>query len=260
MLPQLGLLPNLKLLVFRRMGSIKRIDDIDLSGGNRAAFSRLSKVTIEDMEKLETFIFPSIAELVIQKCPELSFGPLPPRAQRLVISDCNGVMSSWEERQGDSEEVSSTSTPVTELVVENYNLPQDDSALLHHLPGLHSLTIKNSHGMVSLPEYLSDLTSLRELTIQSCHGMESLLQSMDKLTNLKDLYILDCPGLNKWCESDENKTKLAHIRPKYEKSGASKAGNQQLHTQMNPAAASLAQGAERVLATRRSLQRQATRL
>jgi len=57
-LPQLGLLPNLRLLVLRRMGSITIIDDIDLSGGNRAAFSRLSKVTIEDMEKLKSVYVP----------------------------------------------------------------------------------------------------------------------------------------------------------------------------------------------------------
>jgi hypothetical protein len=122
-LPPLGLLPNLERLVLRRMASIARISDIDLSNSNQAAFSRISKVTIDDMENLKVFLFPSVAELVIQKCPELSFGPLAPKAQRLVISDCNKVMSSCGKRQGDSDEGSSSSTPVTELVVENCNLP-----------------------------------------------------------------------------------------------------------------------------------------
>jgi hypothetical protein len=75
------------------------------------------------MENLKVFMFPGVSELVIQKCPELSFGPLAPKAQRLVISDCNKVMSSCIKRQRDSEEGSSSSAPLTELVVENCNLP-----------------------------------------------------------------------------------------------------------------------------------------
>ncbi|KAK1677272.1 hypothetical protein QYE76_038120 [Lolium multiflorum] len=226
-LPPLGLLPNLKLLVLRRMPNITRIDDID---SNRAAFSRLTKVTIDDMKNLKVFLFPGVAQLVIQKCPELSFGPLPPKARKLVISGCNKVMSSWGKRQTDGEEGHSSSTPVSELVVENCDLPPGDSSLLHHLPGLRSLTFKKCSDIItsskettqapssleSLPECLGGITSLRELIIQSCIGMKSLIQNMTKLPNLKDLYILDCPELKRWCESEENKAKLAHIRPKYE--------------------------------------------
>jgi hypothetical protein len=122
-LPPLGLLPNLERLVLRRLASIERINDIDLSSRNQAAFSRISKVTIDDMVNLKVFLFPGVAELVIQKCPQLSFGSLAPKAQRLIISDCNKVMSSCVKGQGDSEEGSSSFTPVTELVVENCNLP-----------------------------------------------------------------------------------------------------------------------------------------
>jgi hypothetical protein len=101
------------------MTSITRIDDRDLSGSNREAFSRLSKVTIDEMEKLQVFLFPSVAELMIRRCPELRFGPHSPRAQRLVISDSNKAISSWVRRQGHSDKGSSSSTPVTELIVEN---------------------------------------------------------------------------------------------------------------------------------------------
>ncbi|KAM0882535.1 hypothetical protein ACQ4PT_032234 [Festuca glaucescens] len=212
-LPPLGLLPNLKRLVLRRMASITRIDDIDLSGSDQAALIRVSKVTIDDMENLKVFLFPGVAELVIQKCPELSFGPLPPKAQKMVISGCNKVMSSWRKRQGDGEEGPSSSTPVTELVVENCNLPLE----INQAPSsLQSLCFSHCEEMISLPEYLDDLSSLQELTIQSCHRMEFSLQSMSKLTKLKDLYILDCLELKRWCESKENEVKLAHIRPKYE--------------------------------------------
>ncbi|CAM0908043.1 unnamed protein product [Alopecurus aequalis] len=255
-LPPFGLLPKLQRLVLRRMARIEQIND-GVLGYDQRTSNQLSKVTIDDMENLKVFTFPGVAvlvnqkfpvlpELVIQKCPKLIFGPLPPRAQRLVISNCNNVMTSWRNRKEHSGKRSSSSTPVTELVVESYNLPLGDSSLLHHLPGLRSLTFKNcgdltassteiiqalssletlcfSHceGMISLPGNFGDLTSLKELTIQSCHAMISLLESMHNLTSLKDLYILDCPELKRWCESEENMMYLTRIRPKYEKPGAS---------------------------------------
>ncbi|XP_037475370.1 disease resistance protein RGA2-like [Triticum dicoccoides] len=93
-LPPLRLLPSLQELVLRKMASITRIDDAgDLSGGNRVPFN---KVELDDMDSLEMFNTTWYTnELVIQKCSKLVLGPLPPRAQRLVISDCDQVMSSW---------------------------------------------------------------------------------------------------------------------------------------------------------------------
>lgn len=246
-LPPLGLFPNLERLFLRRMARITRIDAGELSGGNREAFARLSKFTIDDMENLKEFKFAVVDELAIQKCPLLSFGPLPPRAHRLLISDCDQVMSS---SIGGIDGVEGPSSPVTELMVESCNVPLGDWSLLHHLPGLCSLTINNScnltsspeitrvlsslqslcfsqcHGsMESLPVFLCDLTSLQQLAIDECRGIQSLPQGIvDKLIGLKALYIWDCPELKKWCESEENKQKLAHILIKFEKFGTNKTG------------------------------------
>ncbi|KAF7013273.1 unnamed protein product [Triticum aestivum] len=246
-LPPLGLFPNLQRLVLRRMARITTIDAGALSGGNIEAFTRVSKFTIDDMENLKEFKFAAVDELAIQKCPLLSFGSLPPRAHRLLISDSDQVMSS-SVRAIDG--VEGPSSPVTELVVETCNLPLGDWSLLHHLPGLCSLTINNCYSltsspeiisalsslqslcfsqchepMESLPAFLCDLTSLQQLAIDECHGIQSLTEDMlAKLTGLKALYIWDCPELKKWCETEENKQKLAHIRINFEKFDTRKTG------------------------------------
>ncbi|XBI98021.1 hypothetical protein VPH35_018293 [Triticum aestivum] len=221
-LPLLGLFPNLQRLVLRRMARITRIHAGDLSGGNKEAFTRLSKFTIDDMENLKEFEFAAVDELAIQKCPLLSFGSLPPRAQRLLISDCNQVMS---QSIAGIDGVEGPSAPVTELVVQSCNVPLGDWTLLRHLPGLCSLTINNCYNLTSSPEITRALSSLQQLAIDECHGIQSLPEDMlAKLTGLKALYIWNCPELKKWCESEENRQKLAHIQVKFEKFDTSKTG------------------------------------
>uniref|UniRef100_A0ACD5YZH2 Uncharacterized protein n=1 Tax=Avena sativa TaxID=4498 RepID=A0ACD5YZH2_AVESA len=223
-LPALGLLPNLQQVTLRKMASLTRVDASDLGGGSRAAFKRLSKVTIDDMEILEAFMFPGVDELVIRKCPELSFGPLPPRARRLVVSESDKVMTmsslagnSGAETHGDAEVPSTSSTPVSVLVVERCDAPQGDWNLLHLVPGLKILCISQCDSMTSLPKYLGNLSSLRELAIDGCSSIESLPPSIFKLPNLRALYISDChPALKIWCEAEENKKRLAPLGLKYE--------------------------------------------
>jgi Leucine-rich repeat (LRR) protein len=205
------------------MASLTRVDGGDLGAGNRAAFKRLSKVTIDDMEILEVFMLPGVDELVIRKCPELSLGPLPPIARKLVISDSDKVMmmsfpgNEGAERHGDAEGPSTSSTPVSVLVVEHCDVPPGDWNLLHHIPGLRTLCISHCSRMTSLPKYLGNLSSLRELAIDGCNSIESLPESIFKLPNLRALYISDChPALKIWCEVEENKKKLAPLGLKYE--------------------------------------------
>lgn len=220
-LPLLGLLPHLQRVVLRRMGSITRIDAGELSGGNTSAFSRLSKFTIDDMGSLEEFtyyssggceeelLFPVIDELVVNKCPNLSFVPLPPRARRLVISDCNVVMVCWHNRAGTRgvEGPSCICCPVhevTELVVENCRVYLSHWCLLNHLPGLRSLTIKNCSNLISSPENIGLSTlpkqfggfrSLRGLHIEACSRFMYLPDSMKYLTSLESMHIIDCESM-----------------------------------------------------------------
>ena len=82
----------------------------------------------------ELVMFPTLDELVINACPKLRFGDSPPKARKLVISDCDHLMSSPVKRgEHDAVEDPSTSTstaitrgPVTEVVIESCKVPLDE--------------------------------------------------------------------------------------------------------------------------------------
>ncbi|PUZ68747.1 hypothetical protein GQ55_2G053500 [Panicum hallii var. hallii] len=215
-LPPFGMLPNLQQLVLRRMASITRINASDLSGSKN---NRL-KCTIDDMPSLEEFnttyirgdkksTFSAIEELVVQNCPLVRFGTLPPRARRLVISECEKGMDFLGEKQEGHEEEgpSCTSAPITELVVKNCSKPLYQWSLLNHLSILPSLTIENCSLLElcsldndddnSVPEYLGYLTSLPELKIVSCEDVDYQLLRwiIQKLASLKSLHFIDCKDL-----------------------------------------------------------------
>uniref|UniRef100_A0ACD5YUH6 Uncharacterized protein n=1 Tax=Avena sativa TaxID=4498 RepID=A0ACD5YUH6_AVESA len=213
-IPPLGLLPNLQKLILRRMASLRRID---LSDSNRKTFSRPTEFTIDDMEKLEELIMlPAADELVIRKCPKLCFGPLLPRARKLLIFGCNQVMASWHNK---GTVHPTTSEPVvTQLVVESCHLPLSEWSLLHHLPGLHILTIKNCPHLTTfsqeivralsslqtlcfshcdeVPHDLGELSSLRELQLSDCAQLRQLPESLGDLKSLKKLAIERCPAIS----------------------------------------------------------------
>ncbi|KAF7065760.1 hypothetical protein CFC21_071833 [Triticum aestivum] len=251
--PPLCLLQNLRRAVFRRMASITRFNVNDLTDGNRAAIHRLPKFTLEldDMESLEEFkttydrrgkecVLPAIGELVITGCPKLCFGPFTPRARRLVISDCSKLMVySWWNRGGQSVETPITSVLVNELVVKNCNLALYNWTLLHSLPGLYSLTVKDCRDLKTLPrtlphtiealsslrslclsnclmepleQHLGDLTSLRELKIASCNMFKGFTRSLQRLTSLGLMHLSDCnsiTSLPEWLGDLTNLEKLA---------------------------------------------------
>jgi hypothetical protein len=254
-LPPFGVLPNLQRLVLKRVTKVIRIDADHLGGDSKAAFRRPLHVTLDGMLNLEEidtyschdrFEFPTLDELVINKCPKLRFGDNPPpKARMLVISDCDQLMVSPVEKRGEhvedpSSSTCTTSAPVTEVVIESCKMPLSELkwSLLEGLAPLHSLHIRNcsekiispeimkdclsslqllcfSHcvNMTYLPEHVVQDTSLKELVIDECRGIKSLPQSVyeERNKHYPLLRIRDCPELKKWCELEENKTKLAHI-------------------------------------------------
>lgn len=168
---------------------------------------------------------PAIDELLVRKCPKLSFvlppsskeGKHPrslhgPGARRLVISDSDQLMGHTGHL---------LATP-TELVVESCKVPLGDWSLLHHLPGLSRLKIKECHHLTigspgisripstlqsicfswcdnlsSLPEYLGELTGLHELKIKHCKKLTSLPDGMKLLTSLQTLHLIECESMGK---------------------------------------------------------------
>lgn len=244
-LPLLGLLPNLKLLVLRKMASITRIEASELRVGNREAFRQLSKFTVDDMPSLKDFNsgdgeckFQVFDKLVVQKCPNLRFGPFPPRANRMMISECNPEMTSWHNKRVAVEEPSCSSAPVDELVIERCQEPLREWRLLHQLQGVRSLIIKECKNissseekeitqslstlhslcfsrckhMATLPEYLGDLASLHHLKIERCRRLNTLTDTMEHLTSLESIEIINCKRIRKlpeWLGSLKSLQKLS---------------------------------------------------
>jgi hypothetical protein len=67
--------------------------------------------------------------------------------------------------------------------------------------------------LVSLPEWIGDLTSLQELGVVNCPNLISLLEGMRRLTSLRRLTIAECHCLEERCEqgTGEDWPKIAHV-------------------------------------------------
>ncbi|XP_004974957.1 disease resistance protein RGA2 [Setaria italica] len=233
-LPSIGVLPNLQRLILRRVAKVTRIDAGYLSGGSKAAFRRLMHVTLDGMINLkeldtysssDNFVFPTLDELVINKCPKLRFGDSPPKTRMLVISDCDQLMM-YPEKRG-KHDISSTCTasaPVTEVVIESCEVPLHSLHIRNcsekiispeimkgHLLSLQLLSFSHCASMTNLPEHVVQDTSIKELVIHECHGIKSLPQSIceEKKKRYPLLRIRDCPELKKWYE--KNITECTHI-------------------------------------------------
>ncbi|CAM0948563.1 unnamed protein product [Alopecurus aequalis] len=218
-LPQLSKLPNLRWLDLCRMGSLEEWNTSYASGE----------------EGRTELLFPKLYNLSIKECAKLRIKPCLPRAMFFSIVDCDNVLLTHIS--------ASSSSPITNLVVQKSKLPLCEWRLLHQLPALRSLTITSCsdlslnqeelprwsiklkflqelrlcgcRSMASLPRWLGELASLEKFMILCCDGVGSLPDSIQKLTKLDHLTIRGCPILKEWCESEENKMKLAHIRQKY---------------------------------------------
>ncbi|KAL6599870.1 hypothetical protein ACP70R_045521 [Stipagrostis hirtigluma subsp. patula] len=244
-LPPLGQLPNLKYLSLEAMPRVTKIDK-DFCGGEKA-FPQLEELSILNMEKLETwiaayssgvvdeFMFPNLRHLTIDGCHKLRVSPRPPRVQGTwIIKDSDDVLLQWGENVPHSN--SSTSRALVDsLEVESSMAPMHQWKLLHHLPCLKSLNIKDCNylscpskiprelcsfrelvldsccGMTSLPEWVGDLTSLSKLFIENCSGIQVLPERLGDLASLQLLKITECPGIASLPESIRRLTNLRHL-------------------------------------------------
>ena len=80
---------------------------------------------------------------------------------------------------------------------------------------MRTLAVEGCETIVTLPDWLGDLTSLRKLVIRFCTVIKTLPDTIQKLPHLQHLEICGCDELVWWCKAEETKMKLAHIEMRY---------------------------------------------
>jgi hypothetical protein len=85
-----------------------------------------------------------------------------------------------------------------------------DSSLLHHLPGLCSLTFKKCGDLItSSTEIIQALSSIQSLCFTYCEGMLSLPEFLGDITSLRELTIQSCMEWNLCCKAWTNSATCA---------------------------------------------------
>nr|ACM17627.1 NBS-LRR disease resistance protein [Oryza officinalis] len=189
-LPPLGQLRNLKILVFETMPNITKIDG-SLCGGVKA-FPRLDGLYISNMESLEEwsttysdcedvaeeFMFPNLKYLEISCCRKLRLKPCPSRVEVVWrITDSDVVLSQWGESMSRDGSFN-TATLVTYLNVKSSKAPMHYWRLLHYLPALNKLFIKDCN----------DVSTSPEITVEG-NGFGEMLEWPGEPTSLKTIFL-----------------------------------------------------------------------
>uniref|UniRef100_A0A803R2Q7 R13L1/DRL21-like LRR repeat region domain-containing protein n=1 Tax=Cannabis sativa TaxID=3483 RepID=A0A803R2Q7_CANSA len=167
----------------------------------------LSSISICGCKKLrslsESFLnLTMLKDLTLEDCPMLNGFPSGLNQlislQRLNMSGKTITSSDWFG-------YSSSLRDSSGLVV----LPE----ALQHLSSLEYLGISYFSELASLPDWLGNLTTLKELEIDACPDLECIPMSMQRLTNLKKLSIVKCPKLEQKYEKEvgEDWHKISHI-------------------------------------------------
>ncbi|KAM0991109.1 hypothetical protein ACFX2C_009538 [Malus domestica] len=194
----------------------------------------LNKLIIEYCSKLTSIQFeqglpPSLCDLIIDNCPELSSLPsgleyctslqnlrisgyeqgLPPSLHSLAISGCNSLESIPFEQGLPSlcklfirrcPQLSSLPSGL-EYCTSLQHLTISDCEMLSSIgihglpPSLHSLNISGCKSLESIP-FEQGLPSLCELDIRGCPQLSSLPSGLEYCTSLQDLTISDCEMLS----------------------------------------------------------------
>ncbi|KAF7069808.1 hypothetical protein CFC21_075387 [Triticum aestivum] len=213
-LPPLGELPNLQWLGLYYMESLQEWNMGYTSGEEGAS----------ELPKLEC--------LTIEHCAKLRIKPCVPRATSLFIRGCDAMLSSWGESPPHN---GTSSSPLTQLGVEDSKVPMHEWRLLHHLPALSWLSIVScsdlttSPGVIQrlssletlclgslslnqaeLPRWLVELTSLQELTLREC-AITTLPEWLGELTSLKNLEIKHCEGIRSLPDSIQQLSRLENL-------------------------------------------------
>ncbi|XP_054823664.1 disease resistance protein RGA2-like isoform X1 [Prosopis cineraria] len=190
-LPLLGKLPSLKYLRLSGMCRVKHIRDETSNSGK--GFSSLESLELSDLVNLEYLckddvgeMFPCLSSMFISRCPRLAL-PILPSVKDLVLIDC--------------EEVSLSSIynlhNLRFLQVSAFQeLTTIPKSMLRGLSDLEQFHITYFSKLESFPEQmLEGLRPLKAIKIDSCEKLKSLWEGFEDLTSLETLEIKGCPEL-----------------------------------------------------------------
>ncbi|CAL5067344.1 unnamed protein product [Urochloa decumbens] len=251
----LGQLPNLTYLEIRQMDSIKKIDaDLYGRTRAFPRLDRFSIYSMKNLEEWNTAyssdygslnepLFPSLRFVEIRHCPKLRFKPHQPQIIDYLSISCDEVMLS----RGNRRRVGSSAAKC-DVVVECCGVPWN---LFRHLPRPQNLRVKNCCDLtcsspdflrgltslhklevmhktsgietnvcncktiLSLPEWLGDLTSLMELEIWSWEGIKILPDRIQQLTRLHTLTVRNCKSIVSLSWRFEGLISLTKLEIKY---------------------------------------------
>ncbi|KAJ4788357.1 Disease resistance protein RGA2 [Rhynchospora pubera] len=206
-LPPLWHLPNLIVLQISNMPRLKKVS-MAVSADTQA-FKQLSDLLLVDLPNLEEWsaalpgqnmasppasdfeelIFPSLCNLIVERCPNLRFSPFIPKSMCYSIKESAGLLSFEGHIMGTS------STPVSVLQIKDCKLPPEEWIGLRHLTIVGDLVIDSCEKLHSLPESIRGLTYIKCLEIRDCNGLVTLPEWLADLRNLRMLYIYRCRNL-----------------------------------------------------------------
>ncbi|XP_048565996.1 disease resistance protein RGA2-like [Triticum urartu] len=213
-LPPFGQLPNLRNLFMENIPNIRKIGKEFYGGGG---CTKLRYIKLRSMDNLaewwtthsgknnEEFLIPNLHSLEITHCPKLKFLPYPPRSMFWRLNNSTMVLP-----EGGFGKLLSSALPF-ELVTLNCNFSPVKWDRLRHLPTLKTIEVISCNGLRELPEAMQCLTSLRKLLLSSLKDLMTLPEWLGNLTSLEHFYIKDCPLVTSLPESMKNLTALREL-------------------------------------------------
>ncbi|XP_050139643.1 putative disease resistance protein RGA1 [Malus sylvestris] len=221
-LPPLDHFPSLKTLHLRRLEKLEYISD-NTSSSNSMSDEMMTSLELlwveycpvlkgwwrahihnnasssSSTENLSLPSFPSLSQLAIGKCPNLSSMPLYPNVKGIYLNGCSSKVVHSLFVRGASDvgvDVSaSSSSPhlskLTHLSLINIeDLECLTSLGMGNVPSLQSLDIKDCPNLALLPYHgMGNLASFRELTVMNCSNLTSMSEAIANLTSLQKLTI-----------------------------------------------------------------------
>ncbi|CAN6693808.1 unnamed protein product [Malus baccata var. baccata] len=156
-------------------------------------------------ENLSLPSFPSLSQLTIRKCPNLTSMPLYPNVEGIELNGCSLKVVDSLFVRGASDithdvgvDVSASSSPhlfkLTRLLLINIEdlecLTSQGMGNVPSLQSLQSLYIADCPNLALLPYHgTGNLSSLRELTVRNCSNLTSMSEGIANLTSLQKLTI-----------------------------------------------------------------------